>query len=101
MAEPVTKVQSNRLHFDGTITAGNVLTAVTMLIALLAWGFRMEGRIDTERIERQRFESEVSRQIVAGDNRERDSFTEVKAGLRRIEDILINIVRGGPSARVP
>jgi len=37
---------NKRLHWDGTITAGNALTAGVLLLALLGWGFRLEGRVD-------------------------------------------------------
>lgn len=79
-----------RLHFDGTVTAGNVLTAAAMVVALLAWGFRLEARVDTERMERIRLEAEWARKSAADDQRERDAFGEVRAGLRRIEDILLS-----------
>jgi hypothetical protein len=88
-----------RLHFDGTITAGNVLTAAAMVVALLAWGFRLEARVDTERMERIRLEAEWSRKSAADDQRERDAFGEVRAGLRRIEDILLS--RAAPTPRGP
>ena len=37
---------SRKLRFDGTVTAGNLLTAVAMGLALVGWGFRLEGRVD-------------------------------------------------------
>ena len=37
---------NKRLHWDGTVTAGNVLTATVLLVALMGWGFRLEGRVD-------------------------------------------------------
>jgi hypothetical protein len=78
-----------RLHFDGTITAGNVLTAAAMLVALLAWGFRLEAKVDVEKMERMRLEAEMGRRLDGDAQRERDAFAEVRAGLRRIEDILL------------
>ena len=35
------------IRFDGTITAGNVLTAVMMAIIVAVWGIRLEGRVNT------------------------------------------------------
>lgn len=32
--------ERSKLHWDGTITAGNLLTAVAMLVAMLVWGLR-------------------------------------------------------------
>jgi len=34
------------LKWDGTVTAGNALTAVAMLISLVVWGLRLETRVD-------------------------------------------------------
>ena len=79
---------------DGTVTAGNILTAVAMLVALLAWGFRLEGQVAAERVERTRMEAEIGRRLEADGQRERDGFAELRAGLRRIEDILLRSVSG-------
>ncbi len=40
--------ERSKLHWDGTITAGNLLTAVAMLVAMLVWGLRLEGRVDLQ-----------------------------------------------------
>lgn len=90
-----------RIHWDGTITAGNVLTAVAMMVALLAWGFRLEGRVEIERAERVRMEAELKQRLEADSTRERDGFAEVRAGLRRIEDILLRAVHPPPQSPRP
>jgi hypothetical protein len=77
------------LHWDGTVTAGNVLTCVAMALTLVTWGVRLEGKVDAERMERMRMEAEISRRMDADGQRERDGFAELRAGLRRIEDILL------------
>lgn len=38
--------QRYRLKFDGTVSAGNILTAITLIVALVIWGARLEGRVD-------------------------------------------------------
>jgi hypothetical protein len=81
-----------RIHWDGTITAGNVITAVSMLIALVVWGTRLEGRVEMERVERIRMEAELRARLDADSTRARDGFAELRAGLRRIEDILLRAV---------
>lgn len=81
-----------RIHWDGTITAGNVLTAVAMMVAMLAWGFRLEARVEIERAERVRMEAELKQRLESDSTRERDGFAEMRAGLRRIEDILLRNV---------
>ena len=43
---PAPSSDARRLHLDGTITAGNILTAAAMMVALLAMWFRLEGRVD-------------------------------------------------------
>jgi len=78
-----------RLQFDGTITAGNILTAAAMLTGLLVWGLRLEGRIDTEIVARSRLEVEIDRRFVSDAQRERDAFGQLRDGLRRIEDLLL------------
>jgi hypothetical protein len=99
MADIAPREDRRRVHFDGTITAGNLLTAVAMVIALLAWGFRLEGRVEAERVERVRMEAEITRRLEADAQRERDGFAELRAGLRRIEDILLRSVRADAPPR--
>jgi len=65
-----------------------------MLVALLAWGFRLEAKVESERVERSRFEAELARRIDGDAQRERDGFAELRAGLRRIEDILLGRAGG-------
>ena len=101
MADIPPREERRRLQFDGTITAGNVLTAVAMLVALLAWGLRLEGRVETERMERTRMEAEIARRLEADAIRERDGFAELRAGLRRIEDILLRSVQAGSGTPRP
>jgi hypothetical protein len=81
-----------RIHWDGTITAGNVITAVSMLIALVVWGTRLEGRVEMERVERIRMETELRARLEADSTRARDGFAELRASLRRIEDVLLRAV---------
>lgn len=40
--------ERSRLHWDGTISAGNVLTALALLASMLIWGLRLEGRVDLQ-----------------------------------------------------
>lgn len=42
----MTAKEATRLRWDPVISAGNVLTAVTLLVGLIAWGLRVEGRVD-------------------------------------------------------
>lgn len=44
----LTAPERRALRWDGTVTAGNLLTAAAMLIALLVWGVRLEGQVDRE-----------------------------------------------------
>lgn len=78
-----------RIHWDGTITAGNLLTASAMVLALVVWGLRLEGRVDRTE-ERQRAFESISTQYRLDDrNAEAASFAELRSSLRRIEDILL------------
>jgi hypothetical protein len=78
-----------KLQFDGTVTAGNVLTAAAMVFALVVWGLRLEGRVETERVERMRFETETLRRQEAELRRETEQYSQMQAGLRRVEDLLL------------
>lgn len=101
MADIAPPPDRKRIQFDGTITAGNVLTAGAMLVALLAWGFRLEANIAAERVERTRMEAEIGRRLETDAQRERDGFAELRAGLRRIEDILLRTVSGATNSTSP
>lgn len=60
------------LHWDGTITAGNVLTALAMMVAVMGVWFRLENRVEfqTERLAkleaaRERDDRETALQMAA------------------------------------
>ncbi len=55
------------LRWDGTVTAGNVLIAVPMVVGLLIWGVRLESRVNHESDLRQRLETRVERDRVTDD----------------------------------
>jgi hypothetical protein len=65
------------LRWDGTVTAGNVLTAVAMLVALLVWGFRLEAQVDRAHDRLLRLEASRER-----DDRETAGLRELSAGMR-------------------
>lgn len=48
-----------RLRFDGTITAGNLLTIGGLLATLLVWGLRLEGRVDQQDLMRVQLEKRI------------------------------------------
>jgi hypothetical protein len=103
MADIAPREDRRRVHFDGTVTLGNLLgnllTAAAMVVTLLAWGFRLEGRVEAERVERVRMEAEITRRLETDAQRERDGFAELRMGLRRIEDILLRSVRADAPPR--
>ena len=59
---------NKKLHWDGTVTAGNVLTLFGMLVVLLAWGVRQEARIDQNEYRIGQVEEQVERSL--------ETFTE-------------------------
>ena len=99
MADIAPREDKRRVQFDNTITTGNLLTAAAMVMALLAWGFGLEGRVEAERVERVRMEAEITRRLETDAQRERDGFAELRMGLRRIEDILLRSVRADAPPR--
>jgi acyl dehydratase len=91
------------LRFDGTVTAGNLLTASAFAVALAVWGIRLEGKVDhgddlrarlelavAQRSQEQKESTDRSiaivRDVIAENaSRTRDSDNEMKSALRRIE----------------
>lgn len=80
--------EARALRWDGAVTAGNVLTVIAMLAALIVWGVRLEGRVDRADQRQQIFETQAAalRQQDRADNLEQ--LREVKASLTRIEQFL-------------
>ena len=70
-------LDTRMLRWDGTVTAGNVLTAVAMLVALLAWGFRLEAQADRAHERLMRLEAARER-----DDRETAGLRETTAAMR-------------------
>lgn len=81
-----------RIHWDGTITAGNVLTAAAMVLALIVWGLRLEGRVDLQDERQARLEASVTLRFAEDAARETRSFDDVKRSLARIEDYLLRTI---------
>lgn len=77
------------LNWDGTITAGNVLTAGTLLIGLLVWGLRLEGRVDRGEERQLRFEATTSQYRTEDRASQLAAMAELRGSLRRIEGILM------------
>lgn len=97
-------------RWDGTVSAGNVLTTLSMAVALIVWGVRLEARVDEEAVLRQHFETTTMQAIrdlkadEAGAMAEiesrlndeaatrRSDDAEVKASLRNIDDRLTAVL---------
>lgn len=60
------------LRWDGVVTAGNALTLIGMVSAVLIWGLRIEGRVSHESDLRARLEARVEQ-----DRRTDDRLFEV------------------------
>lgn len=55
------------LRWDGTVTAGNVLIALPMIVGLIIWGTRLESRVNHESDLRSRLEARVDRDRTTDD----------------------------------
>lgn len=89
MAETVDQAQDRRLlRWDGTVTAGNLLTASAMLMALLVWGLRLESRV--EHGDRRIIRLEAARDR---DDRETGTLREVLAELRANQGAQLEALR--------
>lgn len=84
---------SKALRWDGTITAGNVIVAFSLLVSLLVWGLRLEGRVDLTEARQRAFEAISERQRSEDKAAEALGFAELRAGLHRIENILLQQAR--------
>lgn len=80
------------LHWDGSITAGNLITAISMLILVVVWGIRLEGRVNMETLARRNLAQSVStavlnleEQIKAADDSRHQAETDIKRWLERID----------------
>lgn len=67
-----------------TVTVGNILTLIGMVVPLIVWGVRLESRVDHEEELRLRLEREVQGMRMQNNT----SFEKLEALLRRIEDKL-------------
>ncbi|HEV7455174.1 MAG TPA: hypothetical protein VGN96_00240 [Roseococcus sp.] len=83
------RTASRRLHWDGTVTAGNVLTAATMVLALVVWGLRLEGRVDRTEERQRAFEALSTQSRIEDRASNAQTVADIRAGIRRIEDILL------------
>ncbi len=97
-------------RWDGTVSAGNVLTTLSMAVALIVWGVRLEARVDAEAVLRQRFETttmqairdlkadqgtavaEIESRLNEEAATRRSDDAEVKASLRNIDDRLTAVL---------
>lgn len=91
---PPQSPDKRQLHWDGTVTAGNLLTAAAMLLALLGWGARLENAVERStdriaRLERER-ERDDRETVVVRDTLARlqaDQAATLRA-VQRIEQLL-------------
>lgn len=76
---------SRVLHWDGTVTAGNVLTALAMMMAVAGVWFRLEGRVEMLGDRTQRLEIARER-----DDRETVAQREALAVLRANQEAMLH-----------
>ena len=69
-----------RWRFDGTITLGNLITAIPLILGLIGWGFRMEGRADRQEFRIDQVELRMDRDSAAA----AASQSEIKQTLRDV-----------------
>lgn len=87
--------QDRRIRFDGTITAGNILTAGGMILALVVWGVRLEGRVDQQDQARVALEQRVSESTA----QTRSIEQEIKQALRDLSNKLDRLIERAPPQR--
>lgn len=67
------------LFWDGRVTAGNVLTALPLVVFIVVWGVRLESRVDWQD-ERHK---NLADQVRLEQARDAAAFAELKAELLR------------------
>jgi hypothetical protein len=72
------------VRFDGTITLGNLLTALSMGVGLFVYAMTVETRLTTLKDK----DIELEKRIERDTKLYMDSLGEIKTGLHRIEDKL-------------
>ena len=100
-------------RWDGTITAGNLLTAISMTILIVVWGVRLEGRVNLEDHLRQALEASMAislqdlkasqqseirhleQRIALEAQHGRRNAADIKAWLQRIDDRLNSVIIPG------
>jgi len=94
---------NKRLHWDGTVSAGNVLTLVGMLVVLLVWGVRQEARIDQNEYRIGQVEEQVEQSLEqftaalnAVETRIGRQIDGLSSQVERIENILLRPERASP-----
>jgi hypothetical protein len=101
----MTEPETRRLRFDGSISAGHILTALAMFAGLLTWGVRLEGRANDNdtRIarlesarERDERESLVLRDVLARLSQSVSVLTGEVERLRAARERELERTRGGP-----
>ena len=93
---------NKRLHWDGTVTAGNVMTAAVLLVALLAGWFRLEGRVDQNilRIDRNEQQIEdagddISAAVMSLENRVVIQMGELRSDISELRAVLLGRADAG------
>lgn len=71
-----------RVRYDPTVNAGHVLTMLTVVMSVVVWGLRLEGRVDGEEAARKSFVEQYQRDLSRNDR----ALDELKTMTRRIED---------------
>jgi hypothetical protein len=78
------------LRWDGTISAGNLMTTLALAASLLTWGVRLEERVTQEQDMRTGLEQRLDR---AGIEQQQNDL-EIKAGLRHLDDKITALLVG-------
>lgn len=87
------------LRWDGRVSAGNLLTAISIVVLVTVWGVRLEGRLNTEMAMRQDLAEKVTgsvqaveNQLAANDAHQRETDTDLKGWLSSIDQRLQRLV---------
>ncbi|MBW4089879.1 MAG: hypothetical protein HIU82_02050 [Proteobacteria bacterium] len=88
-----------KLRWDGVVTAGHLLTAMSVIVMGLVWGLRLEGRVNQETAVRRARDSALEQQIQGVSNENSANMAVISGQLSRISIRLDQAIARLPGAR--
>lgn len=86
-----------RLRWDGVVTAGNALTIISLMVMVLVWSLRLEGRVDGA----VKDVGTLQKRVEMSEDRSIRNDAAIQSSLQRLDDkitrLLLDTQRGAGS----